>query len=232
MKGWVLAALLVACAGTSASRVSVDAAAWMAGRWVDPEGGGEAWTRVGEALLGVGWLRGGDGTWSYEVMRVDAPGGLRFTAWPSGQAMAQFGERSRGATEVEFADPGHDFPKVVRYRQRPGGLVARVEGDRPVDGQDFNYVAAPAANAPEAEAADRALAGLSAVKLWHADRPVDGGGWALTREVLASGAAPGGELAYTLGRYVRGDAAERGDYVFVWRRAAAWRLEFAVLNPG
>jgi len=50
--------------------------------------------------------------------------------------------------------------------------------------------------------------------------------------VLASGAAPGGELAYTLGRYVRGDAAERGDYVFVWRRAAAWRLELAVLNPG
>jgi len=44
--------------------------------------------------------------------------------------------------------------------------------------------------------------------------------------------AASGELAYTPGTYTRGDAAERGDYVFVWRRGAAWRLELAVLNPG
>lgn len=222
---------VVACAGASVKTTGVDAAGWMAGRWVDPAGGGEAWTRVGEALLGVGWARAGDGAWSYEVMRVDAPAGLRFTAWPSGQAAVRFAERSRGAGQVEFAAPEHDFPRVVRYRQRPGGLVARIEGDSPADGQDFAYAAAPATSAPEAEAADRGLVAVDA-KAWVAERSEDVRGWTLTREVLGSGAAPGGELAYTLGTYVRSDAAGRGDYVLVWRRAAAWQVELAVFNPG
>lgn len=239
--GWVVAlgVGVAGCAGVRGaapdaakeSATSVDAAGWLVGRWVDAEGGGEAWTRVGSALLGVGWLRGGDGGWSYEVMRVDAPAGLRFTAWPSGQAAARFPERSRGAGEVEFAAPEHDFPKVVRYRQTSGGLAARIEGDRSADGMDFNYVAAQVANAPDVEEADRGLAAVAA-KAWVAERPEDVRAWTMTREVLGSGAAPGGELAYTLGTYVRGDVAGRGDYVLVWRRGATWRVELAVFNPG
>jgi hypothetical protein len=226
----IVVALMSGCAGARTG-----APAWMAGRWTGPEGGGEAWTRVGAALVGVGWLRGVDGAWGYEVMRIDAPGGLRFTAWPSGQAPAAFAERARGRGEVVFAAPEHDFPKVVRYRQRPGGLVARVEGDRPADGQDFNYVETPETRAPEAEAADRALVGITAdAKVWRGAQPVDArGGWAMTRAVRASGQAPDGGLAFTVGTYERTDAAERGDYVFVWRRSdAGWGLEVAVFNSG
>lgn len=228
MRRWLLAAALISgCAGA--------APGWMAGRWTGPEGGGEAWTRVGAALVGVGWLRGVDGAWGYEVMRIDAPDGLRFTAWPSGQAPTVFAERGRGRDVVEFAAPEHDFPKVVRYRQRPGGLVARVEGDRPADGQDFNYVKTPETRAPAAEAADRALvAAPPDAKVWRGPQAVEAGrgGWAMTREVRASGQAPDGTLAFTVGTYARTDAAERGDYAFVWRRSAAgWALEVAVFNP-
>lgn len=222
----------VGCAGAK-TRATDDSVAWMIGRWVDPEGGGEAWTRVGGALIGVGWLRGGDGGWNYEVMRIDAPARLRFTAWPSGQVATRFAERARGADHVEFAAPEHDFPKVVRYARRSGGLVARIEGDRPEEGQDFNYVGAPETRAPEAEAADRGFDNLFDARaiVWVGERRVDPPARVEGRTVVASGAAPGGELAYTLGTYVRG--GERGDYVFVWRRAdVGWRVEFAVLQPG
>jgi hypothetical protein len=222
----------LACAGVRArGSAGVDAAAWMVGRWVDPEGGGEAWTRIDDVLLGVGWLRGAEG-WNYEVMRIDAPARLRFTAWPSGQVVAHFPERARGAEHVEFAAPEHDFPKVVRYARRPGGLVARVEGDAPADGQDFNYVGVPEAPMPEVEAADRGLVAVGpGVVLWLGERRVEAERRVNGRTVVASGAAPGGELAYTLGRYA--DGAERGGYVFVWRRVeAGWRVEFAVLQPG
>jgi hypothetical protein len=246
MKRWIsgLMLALVTCAhgAALAPAKTVDAAAWMVGRWVDPDGGGETWTRIGQALIGVGWLRSGDGTWNYEVMRVDAPAqphgpegvhGLRFTAWPSGQAAAHFAERERGATEVVFAAPEHDFPKVIRYRQRLGGLAARIEGDRPEDGQDFSYAAAPATSAAEAEAADRGLDWRTmTAKVWLADRPAEAVTWVLARDLLASGAAPGGQLAFTAGSYARSDAEGSGDYVFLWRRGeAGWQLELAVFNP-
>lgn len=236
MKRWLIGAALavMACAHatTTAPARSVAAAAWLTGRWVDPDGGGETWTRVGEALVGVGWLRSGDGAWNYEVMRVDAPDGLRFTAWPSGQAATHFKEQSRGATEVVFAAPEHDFPKVIRYAQRHDRLNARVEGDDAEDGHDFSYVAASVSRSEAAEAADRALDaaawGSVTAKVWRGNVPVEEKSWGATRTLLTSGAGPGGALAFTTGTYERGE--ERGDYVFVWRRGEAWKLELAIFN--
>ncbi len=52
-----------------------------------------------------------------------------YAALPSGQQEAEFTETELGETNAVFANPGHDFPQIIRYRRvGADSLHARVEG--------------------------------------------------------------------------------------------------------
>jgi len=129
---------------------------WLAGCWA-AEGGepgsGEQWTApAGGTLLGVSRTVRGGRTVAHEFLQIRETddGGVVYVALPSGQAEASFRLVARGAREVTFADPEHDFPQRIRYRlAEDGALHARIEGE--VDGHEravdftFRRVSCPSA---------------------------------------------------------------------------------------
>jgi hypothetical protein len=119
--------------GVSAQQ-RVDELSWMSGCWRQDSGGRvveESWTTPGGgALLGIGRTVAGGKLVSYEFMRIHDDGGLTFTAKPSGQNEASFKMLKRGAREIVFENPAHDFPQRVMYRLQNDTLIGRIEGTR------------------------------------------------------------------------------------------------------
>lgn len=95
-------------------------------RWAPPEG---------TTMLGSGHVVRAGRTEFFEFMRVEARAdGLVLVAQPAGGPGVEFRRTRCAAGEVAFANPAHDFPRVIDYRRTvDGALVVRIEG-RGADG--------------------------------------------------------------------------------------------------
>ena len=123
---------------------------WLIGCWTTARNGvtiEEHWTVASDGSLdGRGrTLRGGKVVGS-ETVRITGQGdSLRYTADPSGQAIASFTATQVTDSSVTFANLAHDFPTRISYRRSgAAGLYAEIAG--PGNGGErvipFSYAAA------------------------------------------------------------------------------------------
>ena len=128
-----LAVFTLAAAPASAGQL--DSLRFMAGSWA---GGGdtdreeEHWTAPrGGMMVGMHRdLRGGKAK-SFEFFRIEErEDGLWYLTQPRGQAATAFKAKEVSANRVVFENLEHDFPqRVIYWREKPGELRARIEGD-------------------------------------------------------------------------------------------------------
>ncbi len=107
--------------------------AFLTGCWKYERGGRiveEHWMApAGGSLMGISRTVAGGKVAEFEFLQIrDLPGGLTYIAKPSGQPEASFTATSKGAGEVVFENPTHDFPQKIRYKLTGDTLAARVEG--------------------------------------------------------------------------------------------------------
>ncbi len=209
--------------------------AWLLGRWERPAGV-EHWAEAGGVLWGVGFSVRDGKTVLFEALLIEkAAGGLRYVAMPNGRREVAFPATAAGAAgaanaanaanAATFANPQHDFPKVIHYRREGDALIARVEGDAPAE--DYRWTLGRPGRAEDLETADRAFAADSAARgqaawvaafdpagaLWNrrlqaaqtgdgiraAMAPLFDKGVQIEWAPVASGLSPAGDLGYTVG---------------------------------
>lgn len=121
-----------------ADGATIGAMAWLSGCWtgiVNQRAFREQWSPLqGGMMLGTGHTVHQGKTQSYEQLRLEArPDGVYYVALPSGQKEAAFKLVSTTTDDRDliftFANPEHDFPQRIIYRQgTEGWLYATIEG--------------------------------------------------------------------------------------------------------
>lgn len=107
---------------------------WLIGCWTTTRNGAtieERWTVAPDGSLdGQGRTRRGGKVVDSETVRITGRGdSLRYTAHPSGQAVATFTASGRTDSSITFSNPAHDFPTRIAYRRAgPFGLHAEIAG--------------------------------------------------------------------------------------------------------
>jgi len=130
----VVVVAAVAPVGAHEPTDPMDPVAWLAGCWRSVEGDrvtDEQWMRpLGGSMVGMSRTVVDGRTVAFEHLRIEErEGALVYVAVPSGQVETRFRLIRFGPTWVEFSNPDHDFPQVVRYRRRQdGSLLAQIEG--------------------------------------------------------------------------------------------------------
>jgi hypothetical protein len=138
MRAAILLALLLMMAAEPGWPPSLQALRFMTGCWRGPAGGGamleEYYTApAANLMLGVSrYVREGKVT-DYEFTAIEQrDSDLVITPHPKGQSPASFRLRRLSDKEVVWANPEHDFPRIISYsRVAPDSLVARIEGPGP-----------------------------------------------------------------------------------------------------
>ena len=109
--------------------------AWISGVWTGARGSStieERWAPpAGGSMLAISrTLRDGLMPAFEFLCIVERDGGLVYTAMPNGRSPAtDFTLTKIDATNATFENPTHDFPKMIRYTQRPdGALEATISG--------------------------------------------------------------------------------------------------------
>lgn len=145
--GWVSLALLLLLAVAATPHAQPEAAApsapadtgvalpaWLAGPWVTVRGTRtieELWNEPrGGMMQAIGRTTQGERLVEFEFLRiVRRNGSLVFIAQPNGAPPTEFALTAHGPDSVQFENPAHDFPTMVRYRRTGrGALVAVVSG--------------------------------------------------------------------------------------------------------
>jgi ketosteroid isomerase-like protein len=224
-----------ACAGAAPSTKKEAATGgiprWMEGDWSSADGKAtEHWHAAGGALFGVGFPARGP---AFEVMIVQPTndGKLRFTAWPGGDGGVPFDESARGASNVVFANPTHDFPREIGYSRDGDALSAFIGPGGGERAESYGWTLASSTSAPMLEQADLDFAADTLTSLsagWASWFDEEGAQWRpqrgrivgpeAIRELMrpafdenglklewtprASGLAPSGDLGFTIGDYV------------------------------
>lgn len=232
---------------------------WWLGDWAAADGSTqEHWVAAAGAIYGVSFQEGQ----AFEIMIVDdgegrgkPDGVVRLISMPGGQRSIELRGRELADQRALFGDDDNDFPKTIRYARQGDELAATFAGDdeRKVE---VRLRPAPAARAPELEAADRAFAADTAkrgVDGWAA--AFDPEGWMMPgsgdkidhdaiadqmRPTLEAGRlewapiASGrrGALGYTVGKATytpaQGGEGRRTTYVTIWREQGdgSWKVLF------
>jgi hypothetical protein len=118
--------------GRPPARATISQLAWLAGAWAGEDGPvtfEERWTPpAGGAMLAVARTFKGNRMVAFEFLRiVERDGGLVFVAQPNGRPPTDFVLTDITGESATFENPAHDFPKMIRYAQRPDGtLEARI----------------------------------------------------------------------------------------------------------
>lgn len=109
--------------------------AWVAGEWEGQVGASmveERWTpAAGGAMLAISrTTRNSTMMSAFEFLCIAERGGsLVYTAMPNAGAPTDFLLTAVDVTGATFENPGHDFPKKIRYAKRAdGGLDATISG--------------------------------------------------------------------------------------------------------
>jgi len=125
-----------AVSAVGGARVTGDPPGWMAGCWLsiaDNSWTEECWTspRAG-TMLGSGRSGAGKGadavlkSWEATQILPDARGVPVFWAAPQGGKRVASPMLSRGADEIVFANPAHDYPQRIRYWREGKHLNAEI----------------------------------------------------------------------------------------------------------
>lgn len=124
----------------AAAAADDDLPGWMAGCWTGDDGGAwseECWSAPRGGSM-MGHSRSGRGTelsmWEATQIMREADGTVTFWASPRGAARSPFPIVSRGAAEIVFANPAHDYPQRLRYWREGDTLHAEIslaDGSKP-----------------------------------------------------------------------------------------------------
>lgn len=133
-----LALVLLLALPIFAADAKIDDLSFMAGHWAG-DGIDEVWLAP-QANMMVGMNRTiVKGRASFEFFRiiVKPDGGISYMTQPGGRPAVEFKLTELGDQRVVFSNPEHDFPKRIIYDLRDGELCARIEGEKPTDGQEW-----------------------------------------------------------------------------------------------
>ncbi len=120
--------------------------AWMAGSWRTASGTEELWMRPrGGLMLGLNrTLREGAERAGFEYLRiVREPEGIVLHASPSGGPAVAFRLELVEGTRAVFANPDHDFPKLIDYCREGDVLIATIGADEPGPSWRYERVGPP-----------------------------------------------------------------------------------------
>ena len=139
----LIAAAALALQGASPGQPDL---AWMAGYWLQCEGGREVtemWTtRRGGVLLGMSVTTGRQ-AFGFEQVRIETTydgATMQYVARPRGaEAETLFRMSRAGPQEAVFDNPAHDYPQRIAYRREGDVLIARTEGAGGADRQEWRY---------------------------------------------------------------------------------------------
>ena len=139
----LLATLLFGVPAFASAQDATATLSWLTGCWRMTRGAtvvDERWSDMqGGLMLGTGRTVHNGRAVDYEFTRITLSGDtLAFHAIPGGQSPTAFMAVSHEADSVVFANPQHDFPKLVAYKRLGAdSLHAWVEGNgRTID---FRY---------------------------------------------------------------------------------------------
>jgi hypothetical protein len=123
---------------------TIASVAWIAGTWIGTTTSGsveERWTPTASGgTLGIGRTLRNTQLSSFEFLCISERGGsLVYTAMPNGRSPAtHFTLTGVSDDSATFENPGHDFPKVIRYSRRPdGSLETTISGEGGLRAQSF-----------------------------------------------------------------------------------------------
>ncbi len=132
----LIAGVVLASAGATETPAA-PSLSWLSGDWCGEREGvhnEEHWSSAKAGVM-LGWHRDiRDGKLlSFEFMRITQNAdGFQFRAQPNGKPETVFPATKHAIGEITFEQPGHDFPKRVRYAlSHSGQLLARID-----DGSD------------------------------------------------------------------------------------------------
>jgi hypothetical protein len=137
-----------ASAPSHKAKATLTQVAWIAGTWTGTSASGETtfeerWTpAAGGSMLAISrTLRDGALSAFEFLCIVERDGGLVYQAMPNGRSPAtDFTLTTIDPDNAVFENPGHDFPKKIRYTKRPdGSLEAVASGDASSKPQTFIF---------------------------------------------------------------------------------------------
>ncbi len=142
MRHFVVATALALALATPAAaqeRATVADLAWLAGSWIEEEGGQttrEVWhTPLDGAMSGVGQYSRPGKPPRFEFMTITTEAaGPTFTAYLTGQPPTAFVLKPGAADTAVFENLAHDFPQRVIYRRCGEDVCGRIEGKK--DGKE------------------------------------------------------------------------------------------------
>ena len=134
--------LAVIVSAFSAASSDLEGLRFIEGDWRGESGKAgieEHWIEAaGGTMLGVSRTIVSGKTVAFEFLRIEARAdGIFYVAQPNGSAPTDFKLTKVSAGEAVFENPQHDHPKIIRYRQGEGTLVAEVEGEE--GKQEFRF---------------------------------------------------------------------------------------------
>jgi hypothetical protein len=122
-------------ATTSLAQFKLDAMSWLAGSWINDDGGRhieEIWAApAADLMLGMSRTLSGGRTASFEFMRISVRSdGVFYIAQPRGKPPVEFPLQSWDGSQAIFINPGNgDHLKRIIYRHNSdGSFTARIEG--------------------------------------------------------------------------------------------------------
>jgi hypothetical protein len=129
-------------------RATLAQLAWLPGVWrgeTGPVSFEERWTpAAGGLMLAVSRTMKGAQLVSFEFLRiVERDGGLIYVAQPEGRPPTEFALTAVAPDAVTFENPGHDFPRMIRYSRRPDGRLEARVSDGGQRGETFLFTRAP-----------------------------------------------------------------------------------------
>jgi DNA-binding beta-propeller fold protein YncE len=142
----LVTAILLGCGWSAPSRARTLAdVAFMSGCWRGqlPQGGGWIEERYSPPaagmMLGTSHTVGGQNTKYYEFIEItEREGEVEMTPLPAGKKSVSFRLVRLLGKKAVFENAEHDFPKRIIYQLKDDGmLLARIEGDKPEQAQEF-----------------------------------------------------------------------------------------------
>ena len=123
--------LLLAIGITADEPASLEELNWLQGCWdgTDPNRQTEeCWSSpAGGIMLGYGRTIGQDGTAGFEYLRIaEREGDVILVAQPGGGPATEFTATEISGHFVRFANPDHDFPRVIEYQRSDDALTATI----------------------------------------------------------------------------------------------------------
>jgi hypothetical protein len=119
---WTVLAV-TAAAPVAPALVGIDDLAWLGGQWESVSGEQwveESWTSPrGGTMLGISRAGAGALLREFEFLRLQRgeDGVLAYIASPGGGAAVVFPLVEATPSSATFANPGHDFPQLIRYER-------------------------------------------------------------------------------------------------------------------